>query len=221
MYNRACLIFEGLLVKNLTKSQREIYKPLRNWISQIVPANSLEYADKALQYAIIAHDDQKRKYTKEPYMFHPVSVLDIAMPYIHSYIEIQAILLHDVVEDTEVTLEDIKRDFGEVVANLVEQLTDVSTENDGVRADRKRIDLEHTALASLEAKTIKLADIIDNSRSILKYDSKFAGVYMQEKRELLKVLKEGNKDLYNIAEEMVTEYFKGQTELLMKLIRSS
>lgn len=66
----------------------------------------------------------------------------------------------------------------------------------GNRKTRKRIDLEHTSQATPEAKSVKLADLIHNSGSITKYDSNFSKTYMNEKRELLKVLKEGNEKLY-------------------------
>lgn len=63
----------------------------------------------------------------------------------------------------------------------------------------KKIDLEHTRNASPEAKTIKLADLISNTKSIVEYDKNFALVYLKEKKALLEVLKEGNKLLFEEA----------------------
>jgi hypothetical protein len=90
------------------------------------------------------------------------------------------------------------------VASLVEQLTDVSRPEHGNRAARKAIDRAHTASASAAAKTLKLADLIDNSRSILERDPGFARVYIEEKRLLLEVLREGDPTLWGTAARIVT-----------------
>lgn len=107
--------------------------------------------------------------------------------------------LHDTVEDTPATLDEVERVFGFEVAALVEMLTDVSKPSDGNRAVRKAIDREHTAKASPQAKTIKLADLIDNTRSITEHDPKFAAVYLAEKALLLEVLRDGDATLLEIA----------------------
>ena len=57
------------------------------------------------------------------------------------------------------------------------------------------------------AQTIKLADLIDNSASITKYDPKFAKVYMKEKKDLLEVLDKGDKNLYKKAEKIIGEFY--------------
>ena len=161
------------------------------------------HVQTALAYAAGAHDGvgQKRKYTGEDYWQHPLEVLDLLLehvPAVSKHMQIAA-LLHDVVEDTKVTLDQVCDAFGEIVATYVEQLTDVSKPEDGNRAARKALDLAHTAKASPEAKTIKLADLISNSRSIVERDPEFAKVYLTEKRALLEVLKEGDPTLYKIA----------------------
>ena len=84
--------------------------------------------------------------------------------------EVQAAaLLHDVVEDTPVSIKDIEDVFGPRVAALVGDLTDVSKPEDGNRAT-KGADRQHTAKASPDAKTVKLADLISNGKSIIKDD---------------------------------------------------
>lgn len=161
---------------------------------------------RAAAFCVGAHCavGQKRKYTGEDYWRHPLEVLFILQQVVPSATEEMrvAALLHDVIEDTQVTLETVKDLFGETVAVYVEQLTDVSKPGDGNRAARKAIDLAHTALASPEAKTIKLADLISNSRSIVERDPEFAKVYLAEKRALLAVLKQGDPELYRIASEL-------------------
>ena len=165
--------------------------------------------DTAKAFCIAAHSavGQKRKYTREPYYNHPIAVAKLVQAVPHTEDMIMAALLHDVVEDTEVTINLVRHMFGSTVAKLVDELTDKSTPEDGNRAKRKAIDLANLAKASPQAKTIKLADLIDNTSSIVQYDPDFAKIYMLEKRELLKVLTEGDETLYNKAKSIVDEYY--------------
>lgn len=75
----------------------------------------------------------------------------------------------------------------------------MSTSHDGLRKHRKAKDREHTAKASPQAKTIKLADLIDNTRSIVERDPEFAKVYLAEKALLLEVLRDGDATLWKMA----------------------
>jgi guanosine-3',5'-bis(diphosphate) 3'-pyrophosphohydrolase len=106
-------------------------------------------------------------------------------------------------EDTSITLDFIRLNLSEEVVVLVEMLTDVSKPEDGNRAQRKSIDREHIAKASPTAKTIKLADLISNSKSICEHDKDFAKVYIKEKELLLEVLTEGDPTLYAQAKDIV------------------
>jgi (p)ppGpp synthase/HD superfamily hydrolase len=96
---------------------------------------------------------------------------------------------------------------GPKVAQLVDELTDVSRPHHGNRAMRKELDRQHLATASKEAKTVKLADLIDNSRDIIKHDPGFAQKYMKEMKALLEVLKEGDANLHADATEIVKKYY--------------
>lgn len=116
--------------------------------------------------------------------------------------------LHDVVEDCEVSIKTIKEKFGDKVASLVDDLTDVSKLSDGNRRIRKQIDLEHTASASPQAKTIKLADIIDNTDSITKHDPDFSRIYLREVHKTILVCKEGDSSLYERALNLITDKCK-------------
>lgn len=142
---------------------------------------------RAELFAAAAHSavGQVRKYTGEPYWVHPREVAAIVEAAGGDDAQVAAAHLHDVVEDTDVTLEMIQDFFGADVANLVGWLTDVSVPTDGNRAERKAIDREHTGLAPKRAKMIKLADLISNTKSIVEHDAKFAKVYLEEKRLLL------------------------------------
>lgn len=158
--------------------------------------------ERALAFAKAAHEsiDQRRKYTNEPYIVHPIAVADIVRNVSHTSDMIAAAFLHDTVEDVDsVSLEDIFDDFGPDVCNLVYWLTDVSKPSDGNRRARKQKDLEHIAKAPAAAKTIKLADLIDNTLSIRERDPDFWKVYRHEKLRLLEVLKEGDQTLWERA----------------------
>jgi len=154
-----------------------------------------ELVQRALAFATLAHHDQKRKYTGLPYVVHPIEVAEIVRTVAHDNEMLAAALLHDVVEDTDVTIEDIRADFGDDIAGLVDDLTDVSVPEDGNRKFRKTMDREHSALASARAQTIKLADLISNSADIVVNDPNFAKVYLAEKKLLLEVLIKGDAAL--------------------------
>lgn len=164
--------------------------------------------DAAFEFALKAHDGQLRKYTNEPYINHPIEVAQIVSGVTSDHECICAAFLHDVIEDCGVTNEDlIGAGFGEEIIDLVWQLTDVSKPEDGNRANRKALDREHIANASPKAKTVKLADLLSNTRSIVKHDADFAKVYMAEKKLLLEVLKEGHPSLYFRASLFVSAYY--------------
>ncbi len=164
---------------------------------------------RASEFARQAHAavGQRRKYTGEPYIVHPAAVARQVAGVTNDESMICAAWLHDVVEDTPVTLDEIAQQFGDEVARLVGELTRVSRSGEGTRSARKRLDLEHTRAASPSAKTIKLADLIDNLTSIADHDPAFARIYMGEKQELLKVLTEGDETLYRRATDIVSNYF--------------
>ena len=151
---------------------------------------------KALQYATKAHEGQVRKYSGEPYIVHPIEVMEIVKTVEHDDAMLAAALLHDVVEDTDVTIEEIEASFGADVAALVSDLTDVSKPEDGNRKLRKAMDRAHSAKSSARAQTVKLADLISNSSDILENDPSFAKVYLHEKELLLDVLTLGDRSLH-------------------------
>ena len=165
----------------------------------------MDVVERARVFATAAHAAvaQLRKYTNEPYIIHPAEVASIVRSVPHTDEMVAAAWLHDVVEDTGVTIETIREEFGTEVADLVGGLTDVSRPEQGNRATRKAIDRAHTAMAPAEAQTIKLADLISNTRSILEHDQKFAKTYLEEKRLLLEVMTKGDATLMAIARKNV------------------
>ena len=152
---------------------------------------------RADAFAARAHSaiNHKRKYTGDDYIVHPREVAAIVATVPHTPEMLAAALLHDTVEDTGVGIETIRAEFGAVVAGLVADLTDVSTPGGGNRAIRKGIDLAHTAGASPSAKTIKLADLLSNTASIVAHDPGFARVYLKEKAAMLEVMTDGDATL--------------------------
>ena len=147
-------------------------------------------AQTAFTYASAAHAavSQRRKYTDEPYIVHPIRVAGIVANFGGTDEMIAAAYLHDVVEDTGVSIEDILDMFGSVVAVIVDGLTDVSKPEDGNRAVRKAMDRQHSADATWAAQFVKCADIIDNASDIGDNDPSFNIVYRKEMVALLEVL---------------------------------
>jgi (p)ppGpp synthase/HD superfamily hydrolase len=165
----------------------------------------MDMVEKARVFATAAHAavGQVRKYTGEPYIVHPFEVAMTVKQIGGTPEMVAAAFLHDTVEDTGVTMETIEREFGPEVAEIVFFLTDVSRPEHGNRAARKAIDRAHIAKADARAQTIKLADLISNCSSIVKYDPEFAKVYLEEKRLLLEVLTKGDKILLDRARKIV------------------
>ena len=108
---------------------------------------------------------------------------------------IAAAWLHDIVEDTGVTIDDIERQFGVQVAKLIHELTIVSHPERRHRADRSALTKQHFAKVSDAAKTIKLADLIDTCRDLYKNDWALFRTYEAEANELALVLNGGNTRL--------------------------
>jgi len=167
---------------------------------------TIDLETRAHAFAKAAHEciDQRRKYTNEPYIVHPMAVAELVRSIPHTPEMLAAAYLHDVVEDTPVTIHEIREEFGPEVGDLVEWLTDISQPGDGNRRVRKELDRQHLAKATPDAKTIKLADLIDNALTIREHDPQFWKVYRREMRALLEVLGEGDATLWRQA--------KGQAE---------
>jgi (p)ppGpp synthase/HD superfamily hydrolase len=156
-----------------------------------------ELVRRADAFAARAHGaiDQRRKYTGEPYIAHPRAVAALVREAAQGDETIAAALLHDVVEDTPVTLSDVRAEFGGYVAQLVDELTDRASRAIGNRAARKRWEAGRLAKASAPAKTVKVADLIDNAASIVRHDPGFAKVYLAEMQQLLGVLEGADRRL--------------------------
>lgn len=152
-----------------------------------------------LELATMAHAAQQRKYTEEPYIVHPTRVA-IAVEQEGGTIEqIAAALLHDVVEDTEVTAMQLRARLHQIwgavqaekIFKMVIELTDVYIKKDFPelnRRARKLLEAQRLSGISDEAKQIKLQDIADNKKSI-ELDPDFAKVWNQEAEQIINHLK--------------------------------
>ncbi|WP_059170407.1 HD domain-containing protein [Bacillus sp. FJAT-27445] len=124
----------------------------------------MHIVDKALRFAAEAHEGQYRKGTKTPYISHPVGVGMLLLKHGYSEDLVAAGILHDTVEDTDATLEDIKRKFGRLVADIVAGCSEpdktLSWE------ERKEHTIEFLKTAPLEIKAVACADKLHNITSI-------------------------------------------------------
>jgi len=148
---------------------------------------------KALKFAYYAHNGQIRKFTGEDYWHHCRRVAKMVSERIGIYhIEhdelVAAAYLHDTLEDTDTTYQQLIKEFGGRVAWLVFELTDHYTPErypDNNRRWRKSMEAVRLGQISESAKIIKLCDMSDNTASIVKNDAKFAITYLREKADVL------------------------------------
>lgn len=148
---------------------------------------------KALEFAIKAHEGQTRKDGVTPYIVHPVGVADRVRQNGGTVEMYVAALLHDVVEDTDVTLDQVRQEFGDVVAQLVFELTDVYTSEafpSKNRAERKFLENDRLSKISLEAKRIKLADIDYNVHDLQGINPKFRKRLLEEKLDAVEAIRD-------------------------------
>jgi guanosine-3',5'-bis(diphosphate) 3'-pyrophosphohydrolase len=121
---------------------------------------------KALVFAADKHRNQRRKDPHaSPYINHPIALANVLANeagIVDEHVIIAAIL-HDTIEDTETTEQELVQCFGRVVADIV---LEVSDDKSLPRAERKRLQIEHAAHISRPAKLVKLADKIANLRDI-------------------------------------------------------
>jgi (p)ppGpp synthase/HD superfamily hydrolase len=150
---------------------------------------------QAAQYAARAHNGQRRKYTGYPYILHPMRVAGMAS-LIYDVTEpvVAAAWLHDVIEDCDISFEQLDQAFGAHIANLVDALTNPSKlRPDLPRAERKRIDRDFIASGSYWARVLKCLDRLDNLREISPCDG-FTRLYCEETHLLLNALADASPE---------------------------
>jgi guanosine-3',5'-bis(diphosphate) 3'-pyrophosphohydrolase len=169
---------------------------------------------KVEMFANNAHGSQTRRYTPDPYMVHPVRVMEICRHYLPQLPVLAAALLHDVLEDTPVNAEALRHFLSEqmtktdceLTMKYVIELTDIYTRQaypKWNRRKRREMEFERLSTATSEAQTIKYADIIDNT-DVTENDPDFARVYLNESMKLLQKIDRGHPDLHKRAVETVS-----------------
>jgi guanosine-3',5'-bis(diphosphate) 3'-pyrophosphohydrolase len=121
---------------------------------------------KALAFAADKHRRQRRKDSEEtPYINHPIAVATVLAVEgdVTDEATLIAAILHDTVEDTETTFSELEKEFGAEITGLVRELTD---DKSLLKAERKRLQVEHAPHCSVRAKQIKIADKICNVRDL-------------------------------------------------------
>ena len=140
--------------------------------------------EKAVKFATKAHEGAVRKYTGAPYITHPIAVAELVRVFDPRPEVIVAAVLHDVVEDTPVTLEEIEAEFGPVVADLVKYVTNVAGPEIENRKSRFAVNASHFADGPSGAHNLKIADAIHNMATLEEYDPEFYKTYRIEKAAL-------------------------------------
>lgn len=164
--------------------------------------NLTERQETLLSFVKQHHEGQKRKHTFEPYWTHVYSVAEIVAEHEPRGIEIA--LCHDLIEDTECKLFELtnflrengyEQDEALFIEAGVKSLTDVYTSEAYPRINRKsRKSAEAERLGQIQPifQSVKYADLIDNTGSIVEYDKSFAKVYLSEKIAILDQMRRGN-----------------------------
>ena len=132
------------------------------------------FLDRAITFAVRAHQNTERRGKGFPYIVHPLEALAITATMTNDQEILAAAVLHDVVEDTDFTLDDLRREFGEKVAFLVDKESDAPVEGISEAESwrmRKQAAIDRLAAAPYEAKMVAMGDKLSNMRAIARdYD---------------------------------------------------
>jgi len=165
---------------------------------------------KAMKFAAEKHRGQSRKdAANTPYINHPISVAGLLINAggITDSNVIAAALLHDTVEDTDATVDDIEEIFGKTIRNIVIEVTD---DKSLPSPERKRLQIEHAARLSHEARLVKLADKISNLQDIVtsppvKWSLERKREYFDWAKEVIDQLRGTNEKLETLFDEVYSQ----------------
>lgn len=172
---------------------------------------------EATAFATAKHAGQIRKHTGEPYILHCMRVAKLCADAYLPIPVICAALLHDTIEDTNTTHQEIELAFGVMVRDLVGALTD-TPKAFGNRATRKQHDHDRIIKGGMYVQSIKCADIIDNLPSIAAYDPTFGKTFCAEVELLLPRMGLADGRLLELAEKSLQD---AQTELIQGALRDA
>lgn len=169
----------------------------------------------AIHFAADKHRDQRRKdEDASPYINHPIEVAEVLARIggVKDLITLQGAILHDTIEDTNTTPDELEAAFGAEVRKVVQEVTDDTTLP---KADRKRLQIEHSPHLSVRAKHIKLGDKIATVRSVVDtppatWPLSRRKEYLEWTEQVIAGLRGTNAPLENYYDELLT---KGRTVL--------
>jgi GTP diphosphokinase / guanosine-3',5'-bis(diphosphate) 3'-diphosphatase len=170
------------------------------------PASNLILVVKAANFAAFKHRNQRRKDADaSPYINHPIALAMVLSNEagIVDPIVLCAALLHDTVEDTETTLEELQKTFGKTIASTVMEVTD---DKKLPKKERKRLQIVHARTASRRARLVKLADKICNLRDIAssppaKWNLRRKRKYFDWAKQVIDALRGTNRTLEKLFDE--------------------
>jgi len=166
-----------------------------------------ERQTKVLNLVKVAHGDQKRKYTNMDYWTHCYAVADMVNIYVPHPLAIEIALCHDLFEDTEFDFESLltflievgyDRNDARFICDHVDDLTDRFTKNEYPNMNRERrkmFEARRLGVIYPLAQSIKYADLIDNTSTIVDFDLNFSEIYLKEKQQILDEMKGGSPKL--------------------------
>uniref|UniRef100_A0A1I7TL06 Guanosine-3',5'-bis(diphosphate) 3'-pyrophosphohydrolase MESH1 n=1 Tax=Caenorhabditis tropicalis TaxID=1561998 RepID=A0A1I7TL06_9PELO len=165
---------------------------------------------KATDFAARRHRHQKRKDNATPYINHPIGVMYILTNEAKVYdpVTLAAAALHDVVEDTKTTLEEIQKEFGDEVLEVVKECTD---DKALAKAERKKLQIENYGKHSHRAKLVHLADKLYNLRDLerkspIGWDKKRVTEYFKWSREVIGQMKGTNESLEYALDDVINRH---------------
>lgn len=167
-------------------------------------SNFLQIYTKCINFAAVKHRQQRRlDVDKTPYINHPIGVAYILTSEggITDINVLLAAILHDTVEDTDTSFDEIAKEFGEQICCIVKEVTD---DKSLPKLERKRLQIEHAKHSSYEAKLVKLADKLYNLRDL--------------QRVLPNGWTEDRRKEYFIWAKKVVDNLRGTNEPLEKLL---
>ena len=167
---------------------------------------------KATQFAALKHRDQRRKDGKTPYIIHPISVAMILAEIggVDDPEILSAALLHDTIEDTDTSAQELDKEFGSRIRIIVEELTD---NNQLTISQRKQLQIDNAPHLSKDATLIKIADKISNVSDVIntpppKWDQKRCNEYVDRAEAVINNCQKVNQDLENHFFGLLTDYRK-------------
>lgn len=166
--------------------------------------------NKAIIFAAEAHTGQFRKYSGEPYILHPLDVAETLRRYDRPIEEIVGGVLHDVIEDTNRTRNQVSFHFGIPITTLVNGVTNVATDKNVDRTLRFWQNVFHLEDAEEGSQNIKCADIYSNTKNFGRANPEFVPTYMAEKYTVLEHLHVADSCLVTLAKESIMQQLTGR-----------